>query len=101
MLLRLWEVSLFSAGLGGGLGSEDESGLNRRETLAANLEPKPEVVSGVVCTSAPPEPVTEGEYWLSLTERSRLEVGVVTYAGTLLRELMIARCATTAMEKTK
>jgi len=30
-----------------------------------------------------------------------LEVGVVTYAGTLLRELMIARCATTAMEKTK
>jgi phage terminase large subunit-like protein len=60
MLLELWKTRLFSAGLGGGLGSGEESGLNRRETLAAKLEAKPEVVSGVVFAVAPPESVTEG-----------------------------------------
>ena len=31
-----------------------------------------------VLPPAPPEPVTEGGDWLSLTERARLDVGVVT-----------------------
>jgi hypothetical protein len=38
-----------------------------------------------VLPPAPPLPVTEGGDWLSLTERARLEVGVVTWvAGAVL-----------------